>query len=171
MPAISTILSIENVGYNQTAVRNLTLLSKASEVIRDFNQKNIEFLVLKGLYLAFDIYPDIGLRPMTDVDFLIKREDLDRVEKILFQLGYYDVSPKAQRSYGCDVTFCNKDGIFIDIHWDLCQYERFRGIINITPDFWKRAREFNLDGMCPQTLSIEDHILYISLHTCPNWTA
>lgn len=143
---------------------NLILLSKAREIILEFKKKNIDFLLLKGLALAFTIYPDMGLRPMTDIDFLIKRKDLDSIDEILTRLGYSEVSPKEQRRYGCDIKFCNKHNIILDIHWDLCQYERFKGIIDITSDFWKRRVEFNLNGISVHTLSTEDHILFISLH-------
>ncbi len=145
--------------------KNLILRKKTAEIIKEFKNKGIDSLILKGIYLAFSVYPDVGLRPMTDVDLLVKKEDLDRITDILKELRYTEVSLKIQRAYGCDATFSNKDeACSVDIHWDLCQYERFKGIIDITGDFWLRAVGFNLDELPAKTLSIEDHILYVSLH-------
>lgn len=144
--------------------RNIILLNSAKAFIRELKSKTIEFAVLKGLYLAFSVYPDAGLRPMADLDLLVRRSDLDKISEILISLGYVELSPAPQREYGCDATFYNRDKGYIDIHWDLCQYERFKKILNITDDFWQRTCEFSLDGTPARTLSIEDHILYISLH-------
>lgn len=155
---------MDNNTYLLNLDRNLILLTKALEVIREFEKRDIESLILKGLYLAFNVYPNPGLRPMTDIDLLVKRDDLKEIEEVLNILGYAEVSPQAHKTYGCDATFCSKDGVYLDIHWDLCQYERFKGIIKITDDFWRRASEFILDEIPLKTLSIEDHILYVSLH-------
>jgi hypothetical protein len=144
--------------------KNLILLDNALKIIQEFKKSGIDFLALKGLYFAFTIYPHRGLRSMADIDFLVKRKDLNKIDEILAGLGYAAISPKGQREYGCDVTFRNKKRGYIDIHWDLSQYERFRGIIEITDDFWKRACEFSLEGVLARTLSPEDHILYVGLH-------
>jgi len=154
-----------NSSYLFVLRRNLIFRKKTVEIIKEFKDKSIDCLVLKGLYLAFSVYPDAGLRPMVDIDLLVKKEDLDRVTNILNALGYAEQSPRMQRVYGCDATFSSKDeACSIDIHWDLCQYERFKGIIDVTGDFWARAVGFNLDGLPAKTPSIEDHILYVSLH-------
>lgn len=144
--------------------RNLILLYKSQEIIKEFSNNAVDSIILKGLYLAFNIYPDMGLRPMADIDMLVKQGDLKKIEEILIKLGYTEVSQKGQRKYRYSAVFCNKDKIYIDIRWDVCHAERFKGVINITKDFWKRAVEFSLDGVAAKTLSIEDHILYISLH-------
>ena len=151
-------------GYFFTLSKNLLLLNKGLEIIREFKDKHVDYLILKGFYFAFSVYPDAGLRPMGDIDFLVKKEDLRRIEEILNRLEYVEISAQAQRVYGCDSTFSNKHGISIDIHWDLCQYERFKGIINITTDFWIRAREVNFNETTITTLSAEDHVLYVLLH-------
>lgn len=163
------IMIIDKAGSNSSYLfalrRNLILRKKTVEIIKEFKDKGIDCLVLKGLYLAFSVYPDAGLRPMVDADLLVKKEDLDRITGILNALGYAEQSPKMQRVYGCDATFSGKDeACSIDIHWDLCQYERFKGIIDVTGDFWARAVGFNLDSLPARTLSTEDHILYVSLH-------
>ena len=157
-------ISSRGDAYFLTLSKNLLLLDKGLEIIREFENNNIDYLVLKGLYLAFSAYPDAGLRSMADIDLLIKREDLDKVDIVLARLGYIESSAKAQRVYGCDATFSGKDATSVDIHWNLCQYERFKGVINITQDFWSRAQEYSLNGAKVRSLCAEDHILYVALH-------
>ena len=95
-----------------TMGKNLILLSRALEIIREFKRKDIDFLILRGLYLAFAVYPDAGSRPMADVDLLVKRVDLNKVNEILTGLEYADVTLEAQRIDGCEITFCNKHPLF-----------------------------------------------------------
>jgi hypothetical protein len=159
----SGILS-KGQNYFLTLSKNLLLLNKGREIISEFKDKHVDYLILKGLYLAFSVYPDAGLRPMADIDFLVKKEELCKIKEVLNKLGYIETSAKEQRIYGCDSTFYGKHGISIDIHWDLCQYERFKGVINITADFWRRAREVDFDETSIMTLSTEDHVLYVLLH-------
>lgn len=144
--------------------RNLILQNRALKIIQEFKKENIDFLILRGLYLAFGIYSNPGLRPMADIDILIKKRDLDRMVKILRKLGYIKSLIKAKRIHLCGIDFRNENNIWIDIHWDLCKYEKFKGIIDMTDDFWNRVCEFNLEGIPVKTLSIEDHILYTSFH-------
>jgi hypothetical protein len=150
--------------YFLTLSKNLLLLNKGLEIIRGFKDKHVDYLVLKGFYFAFSVYPDAGLRHMGDIDFLVKKEDLCRIKEILNRLGYIEASDEEQNIYGCDATFSGEHGVSIDIHWDLCQYERFKGTVKITTDFWKRAREVNFNETSIMTLSGEDHVLYVLLH-------
>ena len=79
--------------------KNIILLDRTLEIVREFKKRSIDFLVLKGLYLAFTIYPDEGFRPMVDVDLLVRRVDLDRIDEVLAELGYLDISPQGQSMY------------------------------------------------------------------------
>ena len=47
-----------------------------------FQEKNIDFIVLKGIYLRY-LYPNPDLRTMSDIDILVHKEDLDKISEIL----------------------------------------------------------------------------------------
>lgn len=158
--------SLSRDTYLLNLSRNLILQERAVEIFKELKRMGIDFLLLKGVYFAYAVYPDIGLRPMADIDILIEYSDLEEVCSFFSHSGYQELSRPEQKIYGCDATFLSPANLAIDIHWDLCQYERFKGIINITEDFWERAVEFDLDGMRARTLSVEDHILYVALHYC-----
>jgi hypothetical protein len=55
--------------YNQIHERALI------EILSLFNQAGIQPLLLKGLALAYLYYPDPALRPVGDIDLLLKKED------------------------------------------------------------------------------------------------
>ncbi|MBN1912956.1 MAG: nucleotidyltransferase family protein [Candidatus Omnitrophica bacterium] len=155
---------VDKQSFPLNAGRNIILLEKARQVIQGFDSEKLPFLALKGLYLAFSVYEDPGFRPMSDIDLLIKKGDLGKARLIFGSLGYSDVSSLWRKDSGLDATFVNKDKVYVDIHWDLCQYERFKGIIDLTDEFWDRAIDFSLGDLSVKTLSAEDHILYICLH-------
>jgi hypothetical protein len=74
--------------YLSSVASNLHLyheLSKRLQVLRD---ASIPVVVLKGAHLAEIVYGHIGLRPMSDVDLLLKKEDLARGQKRLMDAGH-----------------------------------------------------------------------------------
>ncbi len=139
-----------------TSQKNALLLDTFQKIKKEFSLSGIGLWGLKGIYMTFNEYPDPSYRPMVDIDILIKKSSVAQAAEILVNLGFKEISSLTQRSYGCDATFMDERKLYVDLHWDLCQYERFKGVINITDDFLKRA-EGNY-------LAKEDHLLYIALH-------
>ena len=58
------------------------------EIVLKFGEQNISFLALKGLALAVDLYEFEYLRPMRDMDLLVKRADRQCAGQALVDLGY-----------------------------------------------------------------------------------
>jgi len=54
----------------------------------EFQQNEIEFIVLKGAVLAHTVYAKPGLRPMRDIDLLVRKSDILRAQNILLQMGF-----------------------------------------------------------------------------------
>ena len=77
-----TALALRHKLINQ--VRTSTLL----ELTPKFQQADIPFLVLKGLALAHLLYPSPDLRPMKDMDFLVRPEDCDSVTRLMIENGF-----------------------------------------------------------------------------------
>ncbi len=59
-----------------------------SKWLRLIQNEGIQVVVLKGAALAELVYPNIALRPMFDVDLLIRIDDLWRIDEILSQAGF-----------------------------------------------------------------------------------
>lgn len=75
-------------GYYKAAARNAIIYEEAGRVVRAFNDSAIRTIMLKGIFLAEHVYRNIALRPMSDIDILIKKEDLARANETLARLGY-----------------------------------------------------------------------------------
>jgi len=58
---------------------NLELWSALEEILRTFNQANIEVIPLKGVFLAEHLHGHIGIRSSSDLDLLVRKEDFQNL--------------------------------------------------------------------------------------------
>ena len=65
-----------------------------SDIISAYQAAGIQVLVLKGAALAQLIYPQPGLRPMRDLDILVKKSDAIRAQRLLAELGFHAPLPE-----------------------------------------------------------------------------
>lgn len=78
--------------YRRTWYANQLQLSRLLEITRDLQRENCEAMWLKGAALAIHCYDDIGVRPMDDVDLLVKT---DQALQAIRQLVNADWQPAA----------------------------------------------------------------------------
>jgi hypothetical protein len=64
------------------------LIGELRKVLATLQEAGIPCIVLKGIALAERVYPNIAMRGMSDVDILVKKDDLFRVDDYLSSLGY-----------------------------------------------------------------------------------
>ena len=76
-------------------MQNQRMFKELETIARLFDQAGIEVVALKGVCVALTIYPDIGLRPMGDMDLLVSKEHLADAVQIAESLGYMDCTPDA----------------------------------------------------------------------------
>ena len=104
--------------YETTLARNTFIYHISDKLIKGFKDREIPLLIMRGPALGKSLYPDIALRPMSDIDILIKKEDYPKAHEMLYQLGYRTFIP----SYTSQVIYVNKDSqmpLEIELHWDL----------------------------------------------------
>jgi hypothetical protein len=82
------ILEALSVHYHATLKRNLLIIGRLRAVLAAFQEAGIPCIVLKGIALAERVYPSIGMRGMSDVDLLVKKEQLFEADALLSSLGY-----------------------------------------------------------------------------------
>jgi len=85
--------------YTATSLRSLRLFGLLGRILARAEAEGLDVLCLKGAALAQELYGDAGLRPMGDLDLLVRREDVGPVERLLEGLGGY-LSPDGQRREG-----------------------------------------------------------------------
>ncbi len=72
-------------------VRTQTLV----EILTAYRAAGIQTLLLKGAALAHLVYPQPGLRPMRDIDILVKKSDVRQAQTLLTKLGFEAPLPSA----------------------------------------------------------------------------
>lgn len=72
--------------YKENTLRNIRILEVFRWLSGILVENKIHYLPLKGVFLANQIYANASLRPMVDIDVLIRSEDYERT---LQQLSHY----------------------------------------------------------------------------------
>jgi hypothetical protein len=163
------VKSLEKMYYNNLA-RNILLYDELSKILTAFKKADIDTIVLKGAFLAEKIYKNIGLRPMSDIDLLIKEKDLQKAKKELAELKYSATSifptKLHEQQHGIlsgDLSFIhqNKKSV-IDIHWDIQPFEYSYNVdIN---KFWNNAKPIKIADVEILTFASENILQHLCLH-------
>jgi hypothetical protein len=146
--------------------RSAALTARWAEATSALREVGSETVTLKGMALAHTVYPEPGLRPMADIDLLIHPSDRPRALAALDRLGYRTPGPEAER-LGASRCFAElvRDGVLLDLHWDVARYLRFEGIVRVDHErLWRRARPLALAGARSLALCPEDMLLHLVLH-------
>ena len=151
---------------------HLTSLQQESlKILRYLQDKNITALPLKGAYFLLDsqVYADkVYLRPMYDIDILVKKDDYSKARGILESQGYKQELHGAKEEYwhnkNYHLAFTRKaqDGhcYIVEVHWAL-DYSRNKPLL---PHLWKRIRTIEVERTVFALLSHEDNIFSLALH-------
>lgn len=105
---------------NQILFRELALLLEAARA-RDLDP----VIVLKGAALAASLYDDMALRPMGDVDLLVKRESVDALVELARELGYGRTHPemgsglREKVRYHVALENARESTAKLEVHWQL----------------------------------------------------
>jgi hypothetical protein len=163
-----SVVSLSRTQYFQNYLTATLLLRELKNVLGSLAERDIEVIVLKGAALATTLYPNLGLRPMRDIDLLVHQEELAQVIEILDALGYQSYPPPARHGiekFQGEVS-CVKDGEFpivIEPHWTLGPAYPYSGRIK-AEGLWHRARRLDLAGTDTLVLCPEDCLLHLCLH-------
>lgn len=116
---------LERIFWANTA-RNLLLAAEIDKVFEALGKRGVRSIPIKGIFLSEEVYPDISFRMMTDIDILIRREDLMMAEESLTERGYYrDPTLKENRfpdnCYTLHMEKGKENGhkLCVELHWSL----------------------------------------------------
>ena len=62
--------------YASAKIQNRIIFKELKGLARCFHQAGIDVVALKGVCFALTVYPDVGLRPMGDMDLLVHKARL-----------------------------------------------------------------------------------------------
>lgn len=76
-----------SVQSSQGMVQRLHQIEAKKEIECRFEQAQIQTVLVKGIELC-DLYPKVYHRQMSDLDFLVREEALEKADKLMLQMGY-----------------------------------------------------------------------------------
>jgi len=162
--------------YFNTAASNIILLDGLGKVLKAFADEEIPVMVLKGAALLETVYRDIGLRPMADIDLLIKKEDLGRIDESLKRLGYsspynwsdyMDISTNLYLNTISYIRGQDTIPIHLHPHWHIINttVPTYTYGAKIEMDrFWLEAREAMIAGVSSLTMAPHHLLMHLSEH-------
>lgn len=153
---------------NVTALagKTLVLADELAAILRALHRRKISCAPLRGLALAEYIPDTPSVRPMGDLDLLVKRKDYLGVRDALQQLGYTEVDrrPGFAEAYSYTLEFVkDRHGwITVEPHWTVA-YPPFMDTINMKA-VWSRCRRGTVAGVETWLLSREDLLINLCWH-------
>ena len=155
-----------------TALLNLRKYGEFRRIVQALSERDIPLIALKGLHLADIVYRDISLRPMSDLDILVPRPDVERAIAALQSIEYgfeADVSGAAPGMLDekCNIGLAHRRlGLWLEIHWTLAE----SGACYTPPmdEVWRSAVPGRLGDTDVAVMSPEFLLLHVCAHLACN---
>lgn len=154
--------------YYRQAIQNMNLYHKLKEVLVAFSEEGIPVIVLKGAALAELVYQNIALRPMRDLDLLVRKEDLNAADHLLQKLGYFSNALYQTKEWYRDnhhhlAPYIARDRtLVLELHHHIL-WPTAPVSIPIQ-DLWQRARPATIASTTTLVFAPEDLLLHVCLH-------
>jgi len=153
--------------YLRSRQANALRTNAVEKIITRFTAADIPVLTVKGIALCHFLYKEPGLRPMRDIDLLVRENDLAAAQEVLFDHGYlpaeqhdisedyYHLPPLVKNITGLPITIELHRSLFPSHPrypaWDL-------------EKLYSNKHSFSINGTTAHTLSLEETLWYVYLH-------
>jgi len=146
--------------YYQTIAHNLQLIHDLKEILHGLNKEGIDVVLLQGMILLQQVYDDVGLRPMTDIDLWVQKKDFSDFICVLDKCGY-------QRDPLYPYTF-RKGTTTLDLHTHILGGDRIKTrrllLAKGQECIYQKTSVIEFEGECARSLGKYDQVLYLCLH-------
>ena len=160
--------------YLANQIKTKRFLEEKERILASLKKENVNIFPVKGAQLVGDIYEDLGIRSMNDIDFFVDIEDFKKISEVLTFLSYkqgeYDrddnqiisfsrekelvwktkMSNNIPYIYKCENEFMDEVAI------DLSAYYNLDRNIEVSKEVLLRAKDDKLDEY--------DQYLYLVAH-------
>lgn len=159
------------------AIRNFTLRSmrltgELERVCAELSRQKLEIYSIKGPVLSNRLFNDVGKRHYTDLDLVVRRDQLSVTVEALKDLGYLMVYPNENLSqeeweyyflYKKDVALVNKFGnIVLELHVEIFRMELVR---DSSASFsWETLKDEKIGAVQVKCLDLSTSFLYLIYH-------
>ncbi len=146
--------------YNVNIALNAKHLEKLERLEDALEKAKIEVMTLKGASLLDNVYTNIALRPMDDIDLMLHPSDRKNFEDVLTRLGYERDKMRAHLFV--------KDDTPIDIHVHALNTDRIVSRNSLFPigmaPVWQNARPLRNGFKWVKRPDDRDNVILLFLH-------
>jgi hypothetical protein len=158
--------------YIRTRSVNRLWLIHLSRLLELFASQEIPTLLFKGAALTLQVYHDLGLRPMADVDLAVPHHCAERAMNALKDNGWVSESWLPERYLSPElvaaVQFQDRHGVQFDLHFspfhDYAPFFRNRLAWTTVAPLWSAATPLSVGEFSTLALSATDHLLHTLEH-------
>jgi hypothetical protein len=146
--------------------RNLALAGELRMLLRAFRDQRIPCIPLRGLALAERLYGSVPARPMGDIDLLVRKEDLHRVQAMFRAFGFNEMDrrPGFASAFSYTLKFFVERSLMVIVepHWTIA-YPPFIDRLDMEA-VWGRCVPARVVGEQTLSLGREDLLIHLCLH-------
>lgn len=158
--------------FRRNSLRNLMLYRELADIARMLKQAGIACIALKGAYLAQFAYPRLGLRPLRDLDILVREDQAAQAFDLIRAKGYASDGRAAVEAHAelhkHLPALVNQRGARIELHVRLVMPEGHANGRELSFHAWDRLLERcvtrELGGVSVRFLCPGDLLLHLCVH-------
>jgi len=156
------------VAYCSAIVVNRTLQIELATILAAFAARQIEAVPLKGVMLAARYYPELALRPSSDIDLLLMPDQVTASAQALATLGYRPHAGSESQTGKhalrfLELQFTKPQGPTIELHTTLTRAPSYRKSLPL-PAVWSRTHLHQVGDRMVRCLAVRDELHYLCLH-------
>ncbi len=159
--------------YFQQVAGIRSALDLAAGLAGSFSAAGVELVILRGPALGLTVYPRPFLRPFSDLDLLVGREDLPRARQLLEAAGLRPPPGTFPDRYferwHLHLPYNHPEtGLPVELHWAL-DHPYTLSLIEYR-ELFAKSRTVRFEGQPIPVLAPEDRVLTLALHLvkhCP----
>lgn len=153
----SDIGEIIHNGFQNDVFRSVCYDTDFHEVCTLLNKNQIDFLPIKGILMR-DYYPDRHFRTMSDIDILIRSDDVKKCLHLMEKVGFHSEVGNAS------VMIYTRDVVEYEFHEHM-MYDTLVQNFDYQTYFdglWNQSKQ--IEGLCEYRISENAHMLYLLTH-------
>ncbi len=157
--------------HETNRIRNLLLADELQRLLGSLREAGIEAVSFKGPALAIAAYDDLALRQFTDLDLLVRQEQVFAARDRLQADGYrqlYEIPPDEEQAYLESarqydlVMYGESSGILVELHWKTSADTTVEDLQD--PRWWQRLSPQQLALSTLWSLPPNELLLVLCIH-------
>ncbi|MFJ5763396.1 nucleotidyltransferase family protein [Neobacillus sp. NPDC093182] len=126
--------------YDTGLFQNLYIKNQTDLLLKRFEEQGIDVIPLKGVYFAEKYFGHIGARATSDIDLLVRFQDLNHAIESVKALGFSVEEEPIPGHFHCSFSKRLPHSpipLVVELHWGLVKEETSRFDIN---DIWNESK-------------------------------